>query len=200
MTRYAFQINPPAVVFPATISQVRMGHRSKSFAAGAMIEDFSPEDMELLGIYPVTETEPPEYTPETQKLVELAPAADENGEWFTQYSVVNLTEAEITARAIAMAPPPNYTGFQQAALTTPEFQAMIAAALPIAPLACMALATLLTQVAQGQPSGPLVTAMAQVVEAAEPSEAHLLQFIAAAQYFHLPEALIDDLLRVHLPE
>jgi hypothetical protein len=177
-----------------------MAHKSKSFAAGAMIEDFSPEDLELLGLYPVTETEPPEYTPETQKLVELSPAADESGEWFTQYSVINLTEAEVTARAIEMAPPPDYIGFQQAALNTPEFQAMIAAALPTAPLACMSLATLLVQVAQGQSSAPLVTAMDQVVAAAEPSEAALLQFIAAAQYFHLPELLIDALLRAHLPE
>lgn len=165
-----------------------------------MIEDFSPEELELLSIYPVTETTPPAYTPETQKLLELSPAADESGSWFTQYSVINLTEEEVAARAAVMAPPPDFIGFQQAALTTPEFQAMITAALPTAPVACMSLATLFSQAAQGQSAQPLIMAMGQMVAAAEPSEADLLQFITAAEYFRLPESLIDALLRVHLPE
>lgn len=200
MTRFALCPNPPQVIFPATVIDLRRAFPNVSFPAGFMLTDLSEEDRLSFALHPVQETPVPEYDPTTQKITELQPAAGEGGAWTTQYSVENMTEAEALSYALTNAPPPDYIGFQQAALTTPEFQAMIAAALPIAPLACMSLATLLAQVAQGQPSGPLVTAFGQVIAAAEPTEAHLLGFIAIAESFHLPEGLIDDLLRVHLPE
>jgi hypothetical protein len=200
MTRFVLCPNPPHVVFPATTIDLRRAFPNVSFRAGFMLSDLSEEDRSEFAIYPVQETPVPEYNRATQKITELQPTADEDGVWTAQYSVENMTEAEVLSYALTSAPPPDFPGFQQAALADADFQAMIAAALPLAPLACLSLAALLTQVAAGQPPDALVLAFAQVIAAAEPTEAHLLQFIATAQEFHLPEPLIDALLRQHLPE
>jgi hypothetical protein len=180
--------------------QVRRANPNISLPANFQLTGADPELLASFGVFPVEESPLPEYTPGVQRVAELSPVADEEGAWSTQYSVVNLDEAEADAYAAAQIPPPNFPGFQQAALADADFQAMIAAALPLAPLACLSLAALLTQVAAGQPPDALVLAFAQVITAAEPTEAHLLQFIATAQEFHLPEPLIDALLRQHLPE
>jgi hypothetical protein len=196
MTRFALLADPLHPVFPASASAVRRAYPNVSFPQGFLIDELGAD----FALYPVTETPAPAYDEATQFVKELQPSADEEGNWATQWSVVNMTEAEAAAYAAAQIPPPNFPGFQQAALADADFQAMIAAALPLAPLACLSLAALLTQVAAGQPPDALVLAFAQVIAAAEPSEAHLLQFIATAQEFHLPEPLIDALLRQHLPE
>lgn len=95
---------------------------------------------------------------------------------------------------------PDFAGFQLAALANAAFKAMVAAALAVDPLPALSLPSLLTQVAVGQPPDALVAAFAGVITAAEPTDETLEGFIAIAQAYHLPEPLIDALLRVHLPE
>ena len=94
---------------------------------------------------------------------------------------------------------PDFAGFQLALLSSATFRTMAAAALAIEPLSALFLPSLLTQVAAGAAPDALVAAFAGVITAAEPTDETLEGFIAIAQAYHLPEPLIDALLRVHLP-
>jgi hypothetical protein len=94
---------------------------------------------------------------------------------------------------------PDFAGFQLAALANAAFKAMVAAALAVDPLPALSLPSLLAQVAAGAAPDSLVAAFAGVITAAEPTDEALEGFIAIAQAYHLPEPLIDALLRVHLP-
>jgi hypothetical protein len=179
---------PEQKIYPVNEFQIRSAYPNSIFPAFLNLAD-----LEDFGVYEVTVLPEPTFDPATHKLVALEPVR--NGNTYTQgWQVVDLTPEEIPI------PPPDWLGFQLAALSTPEFREMVAAAATIEPLACGSLASLLTQVAMGGPAQPLIVAFSQVITAANPPVEYLQQFIGAAQYFKIPEPLIDQLLRQYLPD
>jgi hypothetical protein len=86
-------INPQTMQTFITHSEIRSAFPSTSFPSA-----MSEEDIESVGVMPVTLTAQPEFDRRTEKVVEVTPV-EVAGAWTQQWSVVPLNDAEQAAMA-----------------------------------------------------------------------------------------------------
>jgi hypothetical protein len=187
------------LAYPATLLDARKNGPNVSVMRGITLETLDQESADRMGVRPVTPTPPPEYDPITQHLRELVPYQDEDGIWHQQWSVTNRTEEEIAAYLESQKPGPDWDGLQLALLNSDDMEAIIAAALPIRPLAAAALPTLLDELKQGADPTRFAVALGKVLDAAQPSAEVIEGLAAIARDNHLPEELIALLFPAEPP-
>ena len=76
-------------VYPYTLNQLRT-----DFPTVSLPRDYPIDALATLDVYPVIETTPPAFDPDTQKLVELIPTGS-GSTWTQQWSVVALDADEL---------------------------------------------------------------------------------------------------------
>ena len=138
----------------------------------------------------VTETPQPSYDPATQRVEPAAPV-EVDGQWTQPWALVELSAEEQAAYANANRPAPDWTAFGAAMLASPGINALLAAAIPLAPAPALALPAALVSISNGGGYATFQAAWGAVTAAVPPSAELRAEVLAAAEAAHLPAGFLE---------
>ena len=145
------------------------------------------------GCLPVAPIEPPEHDPRTQRLVEHDPEELEDGTLRQVLTVRPATPEEVAAWDAANKPPPDWSSFKSAMLSSPGVNAALVAAMPSAPSAVLALPAALMALSTGGDSADFRACWLMLRRLDLVPQDVLDEVAAAATACHLPLELIGSL-------
>lgn len=132
-------LTPAGPVWPYSRQQLQRGNPNVSFPI-----DPSADDLEPFGVFLVEPTDPPEHDPILQRPIEVQPI-ERDGQWFQAWELEQLPPP----------PPPepvaDWGTFKRAMLSHPDVNSAMVAAMPVVPLAVLALPVSLERAVSGDP-------------------------------------------------
>lgn len=170
--------------WPYDLQRLRQDRPNVSFAANPSREDLSHFD-----VFEVESATPPDCDPRTQRLEEVHPELVD-GTWQQRWTIRDATPDEIAAYDEANRPAPDWSEFKRQALTHPGLNAAIAAALPLAPAAALALPAALLRAEAGAVSD-FAGCWRAIVAVVPSANAMIPELLAAAQACNLPVEFIE---------
>jgi hypothetical protein len=175
-----------APVWPYSQAALRRDTPNVSFSVSPTADDLAPFD-----VYEVQPTDAPAADPRTERVEEAHPELVE-GIWQQRWTVRDASPEEIAAYGEANRPPADWGSFKRLALTHPGLNQAMAAALPLAPAAALALPAALMRAEQGA-TADFAGCWRAVVAAADPAPEVIEELVAAAQAANLPAEFVGAL-------
>ena len=182
-------IHPPpdsAPIWPYSLADLRRDNPNVSFSVSPTADDLAPFD-----VYEVQPTDAPATNPRTERVEESHPELVD-GIWQQRWTVRDASPEEIAAYDEANRPAPDWGSFKRLALTHSGLNAAMAAALPLAPAAALALPAALMRAEQGT-TADFAGCWQAVCAAASPAPEIIEELVAAAQAANLPAEFVGAL-------
>lgn len=144
--------------------------------------DPSPEELEPFGVYIVQPTDPPEHDPALQQPVEVHPV-ERDDQWFQAWELQDVPPLSLV---------PDWRRFKAVMLASADVNAVLAAAMPLCPLAVLALPSALERAVSGDCTD-FRGCWAAIRQAVAVPEVVVDAVVAQAQAANLPAGFIEML-------
>jgi len=174
-----------APVWPYSLADLRRDNPNVSFSVSPSADDLAP-----FNVYEV-QPDAPAADPRTERVGESYPELVD-GIWQQRWTVRDASPEEIAAYDEANRPPADWDSFKRLALTHPGLNAAMAAALPLAPAAALALPAALMRAEQGA-TADFAGCWRAVCAAAPMASETVEELVTAAQAANLPAEFVAAL-------
>jgi hypothetical protein len=175
-----------APVWPYSLADLRRDNPNVSFSVSPTADDLAP-----FNVYEVQPADAPATNSRAERVEESHPELVD-GIWQQRWAVRDASPEEIAAYDEANRPPADWGSFKRLALTHSSLNAAMAAALPLAPAAALALPAALMRAEQGA-TADFAGCWRAVVAAANPAPEVIEEMVAAAEAANLPSEFIEAL-------